>query len=83
MEKVLVEVFLPAANTSYDIYIPLASKMSEVLFLISSALSDLAEGKFKPSDDTVLCDAVSGKTFDINTTVSDSGIKNGSKLMLI
>lgn len=83
MGKVLVEVILPAANTSYDIYIPLASKMSEVLFLVSNLLSVLSDNKFKATEDAVLCDAESGIIFNINMPIAELGIKNGSKLVLI
>ena len=40
MEKILVEVVLPAAGASYDIYIPLASPVSEVLYLIANLLNE-------------------------------------------
>ncbi|NMB34509.1 MAG: methyltransferase [Clostridium sp.] len=83
MERILVEVFLPSSNTSYDIFISPESVLSEVLSLISSALSSLAQGEFRASNDTILCDADSGKIFDINTSVAELGIKNGSRLMLI
>jgi hypothetical protein len=83
MEKVLVEVLLPSANKSFDIYIPLASRMSEVLMLISAALSDLSDGKYKATEDAVLCDATSGIIFNVNMPVAELGIKNCSKLMLI
>ncbi|MEG6533636.1 methyltransferase [Caldifermentibacillus hisashii] len=83
MNKVLVEIFLPAANQSFDVYIPLESRMSEVLVLVSSLLSDLSDGKYKATHDAVLCDAETGIIFNINMTVFELGIKNGSKLMLI
>ena len=83
MERILVEVFLPSSNTSYDIFISPESVLSEVLSLISSALSSLAQGEFRASNDTILCDADSGKIFDINTSVAELVIKNGSRLMLI
>ncbi|CEE03270.1 hypothetical protein BT1A1_3489 [Caldibacillus thermoamylovorans] len=83
MNKVLVEIFLPAANQSFDVYIPLESRMSEVLVLVSSLLSDLSDGKYKATQDAVLCDAETGIIFNINMTVFELGIKNGSKLMLI
>ncbi|OCA87677.1 methyltransferase [Bacillus sp. FJAT-27225] len=83
MNKVLVEVFLPAANQSYDVFIPLDSRMSEVLQMVSTLLSELSDGKFKATRDAVLCDAASGIIFNINMYVSELGIKNGSKLMLI
>lgn len=83
MNKVLVEIFLPAANQSFDVYIPLESRMSEVLVLVSSLLSDVSDGKYKATHDAVLCDAETGIIFNINMTVFELGIKNGSKLMLI
>lgn len=83
MEKVLVEVFLPAANTSYDIYIPLVGRMNEIVMLVSTVLSELSAGKYKADSSAVLCDAATGAVFDINRTVEELGIKNGSKLILI
>lgn len=83
MDRVLVEIFLPAANTSYDVYIPLISKMNEVLLLVSNLLSELSGGKYKANNDAVLCDAASGSILDINKTVEEIGIKNGSRLLLI
>jgi hypothetical protein len=83
VNKVLVEICLPAANQSFDVYIPLESRMSEVLVLVSSLLSDLSDGKYKATQDAILCDAETGIIFNINMTVFELGIKNGSKLMLI
>jgi len=83
MNKVLVEIILPAADQSFDVYIPLDSRMSEVLVLVSSLLSDLTDGKYKATPNAVLCDAASGIIFNINMAIAELGIKNGSKLMLI
>jgi peptide subunit release factor 1 (eRF1) len=83
MNKVLVEILLPATDQSFDVFIPLDSRMSDVLQMVSTLLSELSDGKFKASRDAVLCDAASGIIFNINMFVSELGIKNGSKLMLI
>lgn len=81
--KALVEVIVPAAGTKFDAFIPLESKMSQVLKLLSSALSELSAGKYKASDDAVLCDADTGIIYNINMEVAELHIKNGSRLMLI
>lgn len=81
--KVLVEIFLPAADRSFDVYIPLESQMYEVVALVSSLLSDISDGKYKATGNEVLCDAESGIIFNINMAVAELGIQNGSKLMLI
>ena len=82
-EKALVEITIPAAGTSFDVYIPLASRMSEVLEMVSGALSELTDGKYKATKDAVLCDADSGIIYNVNIEVVELGIKNGSHLMLI
>ncbi len=82
-DKVLVEIFVPAAMEKYDVYIPLRSKMSEVLQLVSKALTELSNGKYTAADKAVLCDAKSGIIFNVNMVVAELGIKNGSQLMLI
>ena len=81
--KALVEIIVPAADVKFDVYIPLESRMEEVLRLVSAALSDLTNGKYKATDDTVLCDAESGIIFNVNMAVAELGIRNGSRMMLI
>jgi hypothetical protein len=83
MEKALVEIFLPAAGTRYDVYIPLACRMSEVLLLTAKVVGDLSEGKYKATGDAVLCDAETGSIFDVNLSAAELGIRNGSRLLLI
>ena len=83
MNKVLVEIFLPAADMCFDVYIPIDSQMSEVLQLVSAVLSDLSDGKYKANGSAVLCDAATGIIYNINMAFCELGIQNGSKLMLI
>ena len=83
MDKILVEIYLPAANRSYDVYIPLKIKFCEILSLISGTFTELSEGYFISSEDTVICDKVTGTIFNINMSAEELGLQNGSKLMLI
>lgn len=83
MDKVLVEILVPAAEKTFDVFIPQTSKMSEIIVLTSKVLSELSNGKFKPDLTTIICDAKTGKIFNINASVYELEIKNGSKLMLI
>lgn len=83
MNKVLVEVFVPVINTSYDVFIPGASQMSEVLELLKRAVSDLSNGRFIATDETTVCYRENGAIININMSVYELGIHNGSKLMLI
>ena len=81
--KVLVEILVPAAGRSYDVWIPLESRMGEVTRMVIQALSELTAGEYKASADAVLCDSQSGSMYDVNTEIAELGIRNGSRLMLI
>ena len=83
MNKVLVNVYIPILNKSYDIYIPLQSQLYEVTELIKRAVYELSEGQFMPSRDTVLALRASGEILDFNRSVFELNIGNGTKLMLI
>ena len=81
--KVLVEISVPAACQKFDVYIPMASKMWEVVAMVAGVLSDLSDGSYKATKDAVLCDADTGVVFNVNMEVAELGIKTGSRLVLI
>ena len=83
MKKVLVEVFVPTLEKSFDVFIPVGSPMYEVSELMKKAISDLSDGRFIANSDTTLCYKENGLILNINITVYELGIHNGSKLMLI
>ncbi len=83
MNKVLVNVYIPILNKAYDIFVPVQSQVFEVTELIKKAVLELSEGQFIPSQDTVLAHKNTGEILDVNRTVFESGIGNGTKLMLL
>ncbi|MBQ6264638.1 MAG: methyltransferase [Clostridia bacterium] len=83
MEKILVEVYVPSLMKSFDIFIPSVSQIGTVLELVKKAVNEITDGMFVPMDNTVLCNFENGKILDINKSVSELEICNGSRLMLI
>jgi len=83
MDKVIVEVYIPIISKSYDMFIPMNSPMYEVVELVGNAVKGLSDGRFIPTATTALCNKESGEIYDVNKTVYDLGISNGSKLLLI
>ena len=53
------------------------------LELLKKAVADLSGGQFVPTGETALCYRENGAIFNVNMTVYELGIHNGSKLMLI
>ncbi len=83
MDKILVEIYLPVVDRSYDVYIPFHLKIYEVEKMVASAFAELSDGYFTSSADTVLCGKADGNPLDINKSALEQGLHNGSKLMLI
>lgn len=83
MSKVLVEVFIPAARRTYDVFIPHSSRLSEVLMLLNKIAPELSDGYFIASNDTVLCRRHDGLIYNQNMTVEELCLENGAQLMLI
>ena len=83
MDKILAEVYLPAAQISYDIRIPKRIKMFQAAELVSRLLGELAEGYFKPAGEEILCDRMSGLPYDLNLTPEEIGLMDGARMLLI
>ena len=73
--KILAEVIVPLLNTSYELYIPIK--------LIENSLRELSNGYYPNKENSIIIDQNSGNVYDINITVKESKIMNGSKLILI
>lgn len=83
MDKILVEVYLPAAQKTFDMRIPADSKMGEINQLTAAIAAGLSDGSFRDSGESVLVNAESGVMYDVNMTVQEQGICNGTRFILI
>ena len=83
MSKVLVEVYNPASGKTFDALIPQKSKLYEVTQLLSNIVSELSEGYYLVTDQSILCSRTTGEQYDINQTIEQLGFKHGQKLMLL
>ena len=80
--KILLEVFLPAAERSFDIRIPRQLKVAQATGMLVEFLKKQGEG-YIPTKESVLCDMESGRAFDSNAFIDTIGLHNGSRVMLI
>lgn len=83
MDKILVEIYVPVLSAAWDMFIPQELQMFELLEMIKKAVEDLSGGKFIADGNTAICHREDGTILNINMSVCELGIHNGSKLMLI
>lgn len=82
MNKITVEIYIPVLNTAMDMFIPTHLLLKDVLEMIKKIVFESSDGRFIPDPATTLC-RKDGAILDINLSVSELNIRNGSKLLLI
>ncbi len=83
MDKLIVELYLPAALRGYDVRLPADIPLYESIPLIAQAASRLTAGLYTAGADAALLDRESGMILNIDMTPREAGLCNGSRLMLI
>ena len=81
--KILVELVVPVLEEKYDVYIPINKKIGNVIILLSKVVSELSLGYFQVNDTTCLYSGDTGERYAIDMLVRDTGIMNGSKIILM
>lgn len=84
MNKFLITVIIPTIELEFSAYIPNNKKVGTIKKYLLDISRELSQGIFNKSiNEVLLIDRDSGKEFDSNMYVQNSGIKNGSKLIFL
>lgn len=83
MNKIIVEIFVPIAERSFEAFLPSHLAGYEALQLVIKIAADLTGGLFVANDETALCRMEDGSVLSLNQPVWKMGLQNGDKLSLI
>ncbi len=81
--KILIELEIPLIEKKYDLFIPINKKIGTIKHLIENALVELTDNAYVPRDDSNFYSKETGQIFDVNKTVRDTELRNGSRIILI
>ncbi len=81
--KILIELEIPLIEQSYDLFIPINKKIGTIKTLVEDGLIELTDNAYTPKDSTNFYSKETGQIYDINQTVRDTDLKNGSRIILI
>lgn len=81
--KILIELEIPIIEKKYDLFIPINKKVGTIKALIEQSLQELTNQAYTPSDQTNFYSKESGNVYDVNKTVRDTDLKNGSRIILL
>lgn len=81
--KVCVELIVPSIEERYDVFLPVSKNTLEIIYLLSKAINEMSDGNFPISNKISLLDVNTGIFVDVNKTIYENKILNGTKLVLI
>lgn len=81
--KVLIELEIPIIEKKYDLFIPINKKIGTVKKLIEEALIELTDNAYIPKQNSNFYSKDTGLIYDVNQTVRDTDLRNGSRIILI
>lgn len=81
--KILIELDIPLIEKSYDLYIPINKKIGTIKRLIEEALIELTDNAYIIKEDTNFYSKDTGQIYDVNKSVRETDLKNGSRIVLI
>lgn len=82
MEKILVEVSVPAIEERYDVFIPPLVTMGELAAILAKAVENLSDGRYAASGEEIVYPAGGNGCFPPQAKVSRCAVKHGDRLVL-
>lgn len=82
MNKVYIILYVPQIGEKYEIFLPISKKIGTISRLLTKSVHELSDGTF-PIKQSALYDKETGNMYDLNVTIKESNIRNGSEIILI
>ena len=81
--KILICLYIPLIEKKYDLYIPINKKVGTIKKLIEEGLLEITENDYVISPETNFYSKDTRQVYDVNQTVKDTDLKNGSRIILV
>ena len=81
--KILIEIEIPSIEKKYDVFIPINKKVGTIKRLLEQALIELTDKAYQITEDANFYSKEDGEMYNVNHTVRDTNLKNGSRIILI
>lgn len=83
MAHVIIRLYVPAINASYDLKIPLSLPILELVKLLGQAVENLSNGTYQSSGCEILSLKNKEQILYYDQTIQDYGIQNGDILLMM
>lgn len=83
MEKILVQLHVPAIELKTDALLPSSIRVESATELLAEAVETMSRGFYHPTGSEVVCVERLGRVLVPGTDISMYGLMNGDRLVLI
>ena len=81
--KVLVKLFVPELDSTFDVFIPVNEITWKIKKMLIKSVSDLSGTEIDVSKEFVLINKTTTKIYNNNEIIINTDIRNGTELILI
>jgi hypothetical protein len=81
--KVLVNIYVPSIDKSYDLFIPVNEVIWKITKLCIKSISDIENIELSIKDNYVLINKTTSKVYGVNEIVIETDIRNETELILV
>lgn len=81
--KVLIKLYVPELNESYDVFIPVNEYIWKIIKLSVKAISDLSNNALDTNKNYYLINIENGNIYQSNQIVINTEIRNSTRLILL
>ncbi len=83
MQNLLINLYLPTLQQYFEIRVPAAMNCMLAAQLAAKAVAPLSNQTYAPSRSSLLAWKENGRLLELGKTMSEAGVKNGSRLILV
>ena len=81
--KILIQLEIPTIEKKYDLFIPISKKIGTIKNLIEESLVEITNNAYEIKPETNIYSKENGLIYNVNDTVKDTDLKNGSRVILL
>jgi len=81
--KVLINVYVPSIDNTYEMYVPINESVNKVLELIIKSIKQLSDSNFESNISHYLLDPDTGCIYPNYEIMRNTNIENSKKIVLL
>ena len=81
--KILIIVYVPLLNESYDIFVPITKKVGVIKKLLEKSIEELKYANYSENSKFLLYNKETNINYNNDIFIKDTDIRNGTKLVLL